>query len=105
MPGMCQGSGLEIVGSVTRCLLCGSREDVRPEYSDSISIITHFFHGGEFGNCRMAHVRPSGERECVKVDASTDVRYAHRPGQVSGMCRGIGVSVMQIAGRNHLEAG
>ena len=45
MPGMCQGFGLEIVGSVTRCLLCGSREGVRPEYSDSISIITYLFHG------------------------------------------------------------
>ena len=25
MPGMCEGFGLEIVGNVTRCLLCGSR--------------------------------------------------------------------------------
>ncbi len=44
MPGMCQGFGLEIVGSVNRCLLCGSREGVRPEYSDSITIKTHLPH-------------------------------------------------------------
>ena len=36
MPGMCQGFGLEIVGSVTHCHLCCYREGVRAEYSDSI---------------------------------------------------------------------
>ena len=72
MPGMCQGFGWEIVGSVNRCLVCGSCVGVRPAYSDSISIITHFFHG-YYKDVESRIVRVSG---------------------MPGMCEGLGLEMV-----------
>ena len=72
MSGMCQGFGWEIVGSLNRCLLCGSCVGVRPAYSDSILIITHLFQG-------------------YYMDVES--RFVHVSG-MPGMCEGLGLETV-----------